>query len=467
MTPLLPPWAAMALVAGTLAAMLLGLRALRGRAHVEVLRKLVHVGMGLVTLTFPWLFVDSWPVITLAIGASLLLLLLRRGTPAGWGGPAAQALREKLGGVVDGVARNSLGEIYFPIAVAVLFFLARGDAVAFCVPLLLLTLSDAVAALIGVRYGALRYTTDEGQKSWEGSIAFFVTAFLSVHIPLLLFTNIGRAECLYIGLILGLLVMLLEASAWGGLDNLFIPLGGYLLLQAFRNLEAPALGWRLAVTLALVAFALIWRSRTTLNHGAVLGAVVIGFVAWAIGGWRWLLPPVTLFALYAVLFPRTGPDGRAQTHDARDVIQVTGIGMFWLFVAYLGKKPEYLIPYTVTFAAHLTVIGAPRHRVRFADPRTWPTMVAVTILSTLVLLLPIVVTELISPSPAFPLPTLWWACLLAFPGVFLAFLGDRCGAPVDNPPPQFPIRSVVSRQVGILLGSLLPLLAFLGSGGKI
>jgi phytol kinase len=69
--------------------------------------------------------------------------------------------------------RRSLGEVYFPAAVAVLFCLSHQTPLLFCIPILMLTLADAVAALIGVRYGRLRYQTLEGQKSAEGSITFF------------------------------------------------------------------------------------------------------------------------------------------------------------------------------------------------------------------------------------------------------------------------------------------------------
>ncbi|GAB4453149.1 MAG: hypothetical protein OHK0029_05360 [Armatimonadaceae bacterium] len=454
----LPPVVAMALVAAVLGALLLGLRSLRGRVHPEIVRKLLHVGMGLVTLSFPWLFSASWPVWVLAAGASLLLLLLKRGNRAG--GAAGNALRAQLGGVVDGVQRESLGEIYFPLAVAVLFFLTRGNPVAFIVPMLLLTLSDAVAALIGVRYGALRYTTDEGQKSWEGSIAFFVTAFLSVHIPLLLFTDIGRAECLYIALILGLLVMLLEAVAWAGLDNLLVPLGGYMLLRSFWDLDAPSLGIRLAITLGLVIFALWWRSRTTLNHGAVLGAVVFGFVAWSVGGWLWLLPPVTLFALYAVLFPRTNPDGEVEAHTAQHVLLTISIGMFWLFVSAVGNRPDYLLPYTVSFGGHLTVIGALRHGVRCENPRTWHTLASVVLLSAGVMFLPMMVHQWTTPAPLFPAPQFWAFLLVGALGMPLGIIAVCTGTEREEIIWRGgSVRRIFLLQGGILIGSLLPLLA--------
>ena len=53
-------------------------------------------------------------------------------------------------------------------------------------------LADAVAALIGIRYGTLQYQTTEGTKSVEGSVAFFFVAFLSVLVPLLVFTEVDR-----------------------------------------------------------------------------------------------------------------------------------------------------------------------------------------------------------------------------------------------------------------------------------
>ncbi len=68
------------------------------------------------------------------------------------------AARRRFGRVVDDVERTTLGELYFPMAVAVVFWLARGQSpLLFCVPMLVLTLADATGALIGLRYGLTRY----------------------------------------------------------------------------------------------------------------------------------------------------------------------------------------------------------------------------------------------------------------------------------------------------------------------
>src|SRR5437868_3151074 len=114
------PWPAMALVLAVLGGLLVGLRLVQRVAspHPELTRKLVHMGMGLVTLTFPWLFDEAWPVLTLA-GLSVVLLLSLR---------LVKVLRSGLGSVLGGVGReSSLGEVYFPVAVAVLFVLYLYD----------------------------------------------------------------------------------------------------------------------------------------------------------------------------------------------------------------------------------------------------------------------------------------------------------------------------------------------------
>ena len=217
--------------------------------HPELLRKLLHIGMGLVTLSFPWLFARPWPVFVLAGVAAALLLAIKAPGP----------LRKLMGGVVDGVERQGYGDIYFPIAVALLFQLARGDKLLYCVPILLLTLGDAIAALVGVRYGSIKYTTGEGNKSAQGSLAFFIVGFFCTLAPLLLFTQTGRAQTLLISLIIGLLAMLLEAVAWSGLDNLFLPLGGFLLLKTHIGMSLSTLVTHFLVTLALFVFVVMWR----------------------------------------------------------------------------------------------------------------------------------------------------------------------------------------------------------------
>src|SRR5512142_3371988 len=102
-----------------LSALLGGLRLLQRRWAIdaEVSRKAVHVGMGLTCAALPWLFDAAWPVWLLAAVAGAALLAIR----------LVPALRAAVGGVLGGVERQSWGELWFPVGVAAVFTLARGD----------------------------------------------------------------------------------------------------------------------------------------------------------------------------------------------------------------------------------------------------------------------------------------------------------------------------------------------------
>jgi phytol kinase len=348
MTDLRSPVIAAIAVVLALLGMLAGLRLLRQRVslHPELARKLSHLGFGLITLTFPWLFQSVWPVVVVSVLAILTLLALRY----------VPTLRASVGEAVHGVDRSSLGDLYFPIAVTGLFVLAKGSWVLYTLPLLTLTLADAVAALIGVSYGRIKYDGTEGRKSIEGSLAFFLVAFLAIHLPLLLLTPTGRAESLLIGLTFGVLVMLLEAVAWRGLDNLFIPFGGFLLLRVFLGLDARELLARLLVTGAMLLVVLVLRRRRTLTDSAALAGALVGFVAWSVGGWRWVVPPFVLMALYTSVWPRAN-QVRERPHDMVAVFSVTSTGLLWLLLSIVFGRPGLYYPYTLAFAANLCFIG--------------------------------------------------------------------------------------------------------------
>lgn len=263
------PWLGMGLVLAAFGVLMGGLRASRrGRSpEPELLRKLLHAGMGLVTLALPWLFRTAWPVLLLA-GAFIAGLTALR---------ASSKMRRRFGGVIDGVARESLGEIYFPLGVGLVFLLSGGDPIRFCVPVLILALADPAAALIGARYGHTRYAALGGEKSVEGSVAFFTVAFLSTEIALLLFTGTERSETVLISLALALAATLLEAVAGRGSDNLFVPVGGFAVLSSLLELDLSALVAGLGVTALLVAVCVLvcrWRNlgrETSAKHDGFPG----------------------------------------------------------------------------------------------------------------------------------------------------------------------------------------------------
>lgn len=349
------PWIGMAGVLAALGTLFVLLRLAQRQLdlHPELVRKAMHVGMGLVVLAFPWVFTSAWPVIALAALAVVALVAIR----------VPGALQSRLGSVLGSVGRNSLGEVYFPVAVATLFAIyTRQDAggqipreLLYCIPILYLAVADATAALVGVRYGLTPYAAAIGTKSVEGSAAFFTTAFLSTYIPLSLWSDVGRVDCLLIGLLLGLLGTMFEAIAWRGLDNLILPLATFLLLRAYVEYSNPQLMLTLLFTLGIAAFAVAYKRRNGIDTSGALSASLVGYCTLVIGGWQWFLPPLIVFVCFPLLVPDAArPDRRRG--NVRAVLSISSLGLLWLFLATVTDRPEFLYAYAVTFAVHFGIL---------------------------------------------------------------------------------------------------------------
>ncbi|TVR52780.1 MAG: hypothetical protein EA425_04355 [Puniceicoccaceae bacterium] len=308
----------------------------------ELSRKTVHVLLGLGCLAFPWLFASALPVLILCALSLAGLAWMR-------------TRRDSWRDLLHGVGRVSWGEFCYPLAVTLLFLLHRDPIPDFVIPILVLALADAVGALIGLRYGQSHYSTDEGSKSLEGSVAFFFVAFLSTHLCLLLGTETGRAESLLIAVIIGLLVMQIEAIAWRGLDNLFIPLASFLLLRAYLPMETAALAGRIALLVGIFGFFLLLRRRTYARDATLIASALVLYLLWAVGGWLWALPAVLTALVYSALCPREGADA-IHRHGLPDLASICGVALFWLFLRGGTDTAGYNLPYLASWAAQIAML---------------------------------------------------------------------------------------------------------------
>ena len=249
------------------------LRFCQRRFHLEpeTVRKLFHVGAGLISLSLPWLFDAVWPVLLLwAISVGTFVLVRR-----------VQSLESGVGQVLHAVQRRSGGEFWFLSGVVLVFLLADGDKLLFVIPVLILTVADTAAALVGVAYGRHRYKVLDW-KSVEGSITFFLAAFLCTHFLLLLWGDVGRQDSVIIAAHVAFVLMLVDATAWRGSDNLLIPVVGFVLLDAFLGSGVSDLGLHLAVLVGLLGFVCAHGARFS-SH-TVISMVLAGYAWWALSG---------------------------------------------------------------------------------------------------------------------------------------------------------------------------------------
>jgi phytol kinase len=158
---------------------------------------------------------------------------------------------------------------------------------------------------------------------------------------------------------LALLVMLLEGTAWRGLDNLFLPIGGFFLLRAYLPMSAAELLPRLLVTVGLVVAVLMSRRSTTLVDDSLLAGAFLCYVTWALAGWRWLVPPAILFIGYAWFSPRTAENSR-RIHSVDAVLAIWIVAIAWLTLSRTLDRPALIYPFTLVFAGHMAIFGLSR-----------------------------------------------------------------------------------------------------------
>jgi dolichol kinase len=187
----------------------------------EVTRKLAHLTATLSTITFPYLFTDHWYVLFLAV-VFFFLLFASRGTAH---------LRS-----IHDIARISAGSYLLPVAIYISFlvYTLTGDRFLFVVPMLVLAISDPVAGLLGLNitrfnHQIVLFGRPMG-KTWLGSSAFFISAFLIGLIAHYYIRQQFDLQSLGYSLLLALTATLAELFSPRGTDNLSIPLSVLLVL---------------------------------------------------------------------------------------------------------------------------------------------------------------------------------------------------------------------------------------------
>lgn len=342
-----------------------------GKLSGELARKSVHVGMGVICLSFPWLFDSPLPVQILAAAAILTLLCVR-----------ITRLRQSIGSALFSIDRLSIGELLFPLAVAWLFTLAQDKPLLYCISLLLLTLADTAGALAGAKYGKKIYQTTAATKSMEGSIAFLITAFICTALPLYFFANLPLSLILFLSFTIALFTMAVEGASGHGLDNLLIPLGAFLLLDYYTDLSSHAIFLRSVVLLALLVLLLTTHRKNTFDGGALLTAMLFGFATFTLGGLACLISALLLFARHLIA-QHFMPKECIVTHCIDVIIAIAIPSLFWLTLGH-GKVIDPTIAQfgcisTLALITAMLHTGTQKHMGR--NTSSLPTALLLTIIT--------------------------------------------------------------------------------------
>ena len=330
-----------------------------GHPKPEWTRKLVHLGGGLIGLALPWLIESPWVVLALTASLSTLFVLGER-----W-----DFLRS-----LHKVERKTRGSEYYPLAIWLVFVLAADRRWLYLSAVLTLAVADAFAALIGSRYGKHRYEVEDEYKSAEGSLVFFVVAFLAASLPMLLMTSLPRATCVLSALLVAMLVTIFEAISLRGTDNLFVPIAVVFVLQKITTKTIEHIAWQNVALIGIVAVVMLiaWRVKW-FNAGGALTFTLFVFAAWSLGPrFRWVIPVFIGFAVLVIvrlIVQRRGDRRRLKvTAVSRTVIVPF---LFLLAANTTTQFARFYLPYLAACAVVFVMIFATLINTRFAEYRGW------------------------------------------------------------------------------------------------
>ena len=208
---------------------------------IEITRKFVHIGTGIICLSFPFFLESHWSVLFLTVSFVIILVVSKK---------------YNLLKSINAVRRATSGAMLFPVIIYLMFWVysiygqhnttgthlehqefsrfSLGGTIYYFLPILILSISDPVAALFGKKWSRGRYSVWGNRKTLVGSSAFFGSAFLlSVFfvIPNAIDVNCGLIICLSVAAA----STLLEAISDKGYDNIFIPFSVAAVLVLFNQ----------------------------------------------------------------------------------------------------------------------------------------------------------------------------------------------------------------------------------------
>lgn len=190
----------------------------------EITRKFAHFSAVLATVPFPYIFLSHWYILVLAFLFAVVLFVTQKG---------------KLLKSIHGIERKSIGSYLLPFAIYITFLFADllGNKFLYILPMLILAVSDPMAAILGINVktynGRIKIFGKKLNKTWLGTGAFLASSFVISIIALYFHRTIFDLKTFWLALLVAVVTMFAELISWRGSDNLSIPLSAVLVLVLF------------------------------------------------------------------------------------------------------------------------------------------------------------------------------------------------------------------------------------------
>ncbi len=322
-------------------------------------RKLLHIGaVGACAVLPAWLQELNTLTWLVALAEPLLLYLV---------------ITRQLFSEADG--RRSWGIALFPIAYLILLLAYPMQRWLIILPMMILALSDAAAAIAGHLMAKRYFQLTGDRKSLPGSLTFalsvpIVSGICLYSFPPWMAALPSNTFTFWLGLCaVALLLATIEALGSNGSDNLWTPLGAALLLQQLvANGTLPTVLWfYLGIVGALVFIGFTLRRKSLTLDGSIVAAL-LGLWVWWFAGPMWLLPLLFFFVtstLLGRLHKTTTAATDAKHGQARNYLQVLCNGGVYAALATL-------LPWSGAFVGSLMLLS-----MAIATADTWSSEVGI------------------------------------------------------------------------------------------
>ncbi len=191
---------------------------LRKQLHYtpDFTRKVVHVSVGMWSLGTVLLFQNRW----MAIVPPLVFVVLNY-----------ISYRQDMFKAMENADKSNMGTVYFPLAFAIIILIFWNTPDKVVAALMPMTWGDAMAAVLGKRFGRISYTILGHTRTVEGSLSMFFFSGIATFLALwLLPPGINLWAALGVSLGIALAASLAEAVSPWGIDNLSVPAVAVLIL---------------------------------------------------------------------------------------------------------------------------------------------------------------------------------------------------------------------------------------------
>ena len=319
--------------------------------HPHTTRKIVHILVGILVVTAPFIFERSLQPIILSIIFIIINFITLK--------------NETLKGINE-MERVSYGTVYFPVSfiILILWFWEKDPAI-LITAMLIMTFGDPIASWVGESVKKpILFKIWSDKKSIQGSLAMLIVSFIVASFGMLIFRKLlGNPITISIAIIFGIITAFFatvsETISHKGTDNLMVPLGSGLILDFLyhspQEMQIQLISWMFITTLIAI---ISYKVKSLSLNGAV-GAWMLGTIIFGIGGMEWMIPMILFFVIASILshiggnykyilkdiFEKTGK---------RDFFQVFangGLAVITTLLFYFTKSNIWYIIYLGTVAA--------------------------------------------------------------------------------------------------------------------